>query len=202
MSDDESRPSSKVARVIEEYGLEGRGSTLERRWIGDGDDRTSLRDLADVLNEAILEAALRQTDLSVTRPDVESTYRTLVGDDVSRADQLRKERELEQAGLDVEGLRSDFVTHQAIHTYLTAYRGAELPEQSTESAEREAESLQRLQGRTAAVAASTLDRVIERGDVSDRDYELFVEVQVVCEDCGATYDVGTLLREGGCDCGD
>lgn len=200
MSGGDSRPASKVARVIDEYDLDGWGETLERRWIGDGDERSSLRDLADELNEAILEAALRGSDRSVTRPDVESTYRTLTEDDVSRADQLRKERELEQAGVDVDALRSDFVTHQAVHTYLTSYRGAELPERTPESAEREAENLQRLQGRTAAVAASTLERVVERGDVTDRDYELFVDVQVICEDCGASYDVGTLLREGGCDC--
>jgi hypothetical protein len=28
-----------------------------------------------------------------------------------------------------------------------------------------------------------------------------IDVQVVCEDCGANAEISTLLAEGGCDCG-
>ncbi|MFC6771661.1 rod-determining factor RdfA, partial [Halorubrum pallidum] len=57
MTDTSSRPNSKVARVIEAYDLAGLGAQLERQWTGADGDRTSLRDLADVFNRRVLEAA-------------------------------------------------------------------------------------------------------------------------------------------------
>lgn len=199
MSED-ARPASKVARVIEEYGLEGWGATLERRWTGADGERTSLRDLADALNEAILEAALRRADEQVTDPELESTYRALTDDGVSQADRVRTERDLERAGVDVEPLRGDFVTHQAVHTYLTDYREVDLPESAADRVERDVEHLQRLRGRLDAVAESTISALVDRGDLADHDYQVFVDTRVVCEDCGSSYELETLLRRGGCDC--
>ncbi|WP_248517979.1 rod-determining factor RdfA [Salinarchaeum laminariae] len=201
MSEDDSRPDSKVARVIDAYELDGWGETLERRWTSEVGERTSLRDLADTLNEEIMAAALRDADVSVTAPDAASTYRTLSGEgDVSRADRHRKERELEQAGIDVESVRSDFVTHQAVHTYLTSYRDAELEERSEDRTQRAVENLQRLQGRTGVVTESTIERMIATEEITDHEYEVFVDIQVVCEDCERKYSVNELLRAGGCDC--
>lgn len=199
MSED-ARPASKVARVIAEYGLEGWGATLERRWTGAEGERTSLRDLADALNEAILEAALREADEPVTDPELASTYRALTDDDVSEADRVRTERDLERAGVDVEALRGDFVTHQAVHTYLTDYREVEPPESAAGRVERDVEHLQRLRGRLDAVAESTIAALVDRGDLADHDYQVFVDTRVVCADCGSSYELETLLRRGGCDC--
>lgn len=203
MGGNESRPNSKVARVIDAYGLDGWGERLEQRWTGEAEERTSLRDLADTLNEEILAAALRNAGVSVTAPGAASTYRILSGDEsVSRADRHRKERELEQAGVDVEAVRSDFVTHQAVHTYLTSYRDAELETRSEDRAQRAVENLQRLQGRTGAVAESTIERLVSTEEVTDHEYEVFVDVQVVCEDCEGNFSMSELLQAGGCDCGD
>ncbi|MDR5672197.1 Uncharacterized protein AArcCO_2412 [Halalkaliarchaeum sp. AArc-CO] len=194
------RPDSKVARVIEEHELDGWGDRLEAEWLGVDGERTSLRDLADQFNRAVLEATLRDADVVAIEYDVESTYRVLTDDDVPRADVLRKERELEREGVDVEELRSNFVTHQAVHSYLRDYREAELEDRSVDP-ERKVETLQRLEGRTAAVAQSTLDGLVRSGEVTDREYELFVEVRAVCEECGRDYALVDLVRDGGCDCG-
>jgi hypothetical protein len=200
MSNDESKPSSKVARLLEAYGIEEWGERLERRWTGADGERTSLRDLADEFNEAVLKAALDDAGISTTAPEISTTYRILVDDDVSRADRRRKERNLKQAGLDVDDIRSDFVTHQAIHTYLTSYRGTELPTQSTDSPAQAAENLQQLQGRTTAVAESTVDQLVSQGEVSDHEYQVLVDLRVVCEDCGSGYSIEDLIRRGGCGC--
>ncbi|WP_435064265.1 rod-determining factor RdfA [Halobaculum sp. EA56] len=196
----DSRPNSKVARVIEEYDLSGMGEQLEVAWTGEYGERTSLRDLADEFNRAVLEAAIRDADGPIAETDLESLYRTLTDDDVSGADRMRKRRELESTGVDVERVESDFVTHQAVHTYLTEYRDAELPDRSEDVAERKAELLERLQGRTVAVANSTVDRLVENGDITDRSYDVVVDVRVVCGDCGSDYSAGELFRQGGCDC--
>lgn len=203
MGGDDSRPNSKVARVIDDYGLDGWGERLERRWTGEAEERTSLRDLADALNEEILTAALRDAGVSVTAPDAASTYRTLTdSENVSRADRHRKERELEQAGVDVESVRSDFVTHQAVHTYLTSYREVELENRSEDRTQRAIENLQRLQGRTGVVTESTIDRLIATEEMTDHEYEVFVDIQIVCTDCDRNFSVNELLRAGGCDCGE
>ncbi len=193
------RPNSKVARVIAEYDLEGWGDRLEREWLGETGERTSLRDLAETFNRAVLAAALRDAGEAVIEDDVDSTYRVLTGDDVSQADTLRKERDLERIGVDVDDVRSDFVTHQAVHTYLTDYREAELGDRSPDP-DRKIDTLQRLEGRTAAVAESTLDGLVRSEAVSERNYELFVDIRTVCEDCGTDYALVDLIREGGCDC--
>lgn len=195
----EKRPNSKVARIIDEYELDGMGDTLEREWLGDSGDRTSLRDLADEFNRAVLKAALRTAGSTVSDHDIETTYRILTASDVSQADTLRKERELERTGIDVEALERDFVTHQAIHTYLTEYREAELSDQSPDP-DRKIETLERLEGRTTAVSESTLDSLIRTDQVTDREYELFVEVRTVCEECGSDYALVDLIDQGGCDC--
>lgn len=196
---DGKRPRSKVARLIDAYDLEGIGAALEADWTGADGGRTSLRDLADEFNRAVLEAALQDAGETVTEYDVETTYRLLTDDDVSNADRLRKERELERAGVSAEDLRGDFVTHQAVHTYLTKYREAELQEQSVDP-DAKVETLERLEGRTAAVAESTLSSLVEAEAITDREYELFVEVRAVCEHCGSDYSLVDLISSGGCTC--
>lgn len=200
MTEDGPRPNTKVARVIDEYDLDGMGERLEARWTGEGGERTSLRDLAGEFNRAVLEATVSDAGGTAISGDIETTYRTLTDDDVPQADRMRKRRELEQDGIDVSALQGNFVTHQAIHTYLTKHREAELPDRSADRVERKVETLERLQGRTSVVAESTLDGLINTGDLTDREYEVFVDVQVVCSECGTGYSVGDLIRQGGCTC--
>lgn len=197
MSDSNSRPNSKVARVIERYELDGMGERLETEWTGVDGRRTSLRDLADRFNRAVLAAVMREAAHSAVEADVASAYTTLTDDDVTTADRMRKRRELEQAGVDVDAVLDDFVTHQAVHTYLTSYRGAELPDRSTDRVE----TIERIQGRTAAVTESTVESLVDAGEVTDHEYDVLVDVRAVCPDCGTDYAVVDLLRDGGCDCG-
>lgn len=197
---DDGRPRSKVARVIDAYDLAGMGESLEAEWTGANGSRTSLRDLADEFNRAVLESAVRAAGSTPTEYDIAATYEILTGDDVSDADVHRKERELERDGVSVEELRKDFVTHQAIHSYLTEYREAELGDRSIDPDEK-IETLERLEGRTAAVAESTLDALVDAGVVSERDYELFVDVRTVCAECGDDYPLVDLIDSGGCSCG-
>ncbi|MCG1003196.1 MULTISPECIES: rod-determining factor RdfA [Halobacterium] len=194
-----SRPNSKVARVIEAYDIGGMGEQLEVAWTGEHGERTSLRDLADEFNRAVLDEAIRRSDGAVPETDVQSAYQTLTGDDVSSADRMRKQRELEAMGVDVDDVQSDFVTHQAVHTYLTEYREAELPDQSGDP-DQKADVIERLQGRTTAVTESTIESLTGSGDLSDHDYDVIVDVRVICGDCGTGYAAGELLRQGGCDC--
>lgn len=201
--DADSGRRTKVERVVDDYGLEEWGPRLEAAWLGEGTERTSLRQLADAFNRAVLEAALDAAGESVTDPDVDHLYRVLTGDDVSRSDAVRKRRELERSGVDVEAVQSDFVTHQAIHTYLTSVREASLPkEDPADRLERKRATIERLAGRTRIVTDATLEELTGADRLTDRDYEVVVNVRTVCGNCGTDYAVAELLEQGGCDCRD
>lgn len=194
---------TKVARVIDEYGLTGMGARLEAAWTGDSGEsgeRTSLRDLADEFNEAVLEAALRDAGGAPLEFEVSGTYETLSSG--TEADATRARRRLEREGVDAEAVESDFVTHQAVHTYLKRDRDASLPADDGDRRERKVESIEKLQGRLAAVTESALSSLAAADELDQDDYDVLVNVRAVCPECGADRPVSELLREGGCGCSD
>lgn len=200
MSENDSSPNSKVAWVIETYDLTGMGEKLEAAWTGESGERTSLRDLADEFNREVLRTAIKRAGTSAIDRDIENTYHILTSDDISDADTIRKERELQKEGVDIESVRSDFVTHQAIHTYLTKHRQAVFSDRSEDQPERNIKTIQRLTGRVQAVVESTIDQMIQNNSITNREYKTLVNVTVICPECGTDYPVVRLLREGGCDC--
>ena len=198
MTTETSGTNTKVARVIRKYDLDGMGATLEAAWTGEAGERTSLRDLADEFNEAVLEAALREASVSSLGVDVASAYEALRGE--SGSSSTRARRRLEREGIDIDELTGDFVTHQAIHTYLTQEREASLPAADDDLADRKVETIEKLQGRVSAVAESAISS-LANADELDRDgYDVLVDVRAVCPNCGADAPVGDLIRRGGCGC--
>lgn len=192
--------NSKVSRVIEQYGLDGQGEWLETHWTGDGVERRSLRDLADAFNRRVLEAAMRDARMEPLESDVESAYDLLTDDDVSSGARVDLRNRLEWNGIDVESLESDFVSHQAIHTYLKKARGVEREEPDTDPREKGLETVERLQGRTQVVTTDTLDRLAKQGVVDLEGFDVFVDVRVICDNCGSQYQVAELIEQAGCDC--
>lgn len=196
---DASGAGSKVVRVAERFGLEGLGAELEHRWTAPRGQRDSLRTLADYVNRRLLGAALRASGTSPTETEIDGQYAALTDEDVDGGTRTRVRRELERAGVDVDTLEASFVTHQSVHTYLTDVRGASLDDDPP-TIDAEKTTIERLRGRTSAVAESTLERLAERGQIEDRDYETLVDVRVLCRNCGRATDVGSLIEDGGCSC--
>ena len=141
---------SKVARLIDEYDLQGLGADLEQQWTAD-EDRKSLRDLARYFNQQLLQRTLEEANVQYLDGEIENTYRLLTDDEVSRAELTRVKRRLERDGVDVDALETDFVTYQAIRSYLKDHRGAEYTPAETDPLEREATNVQKLRGRMATV---------------------------------------------------
>lgn len=197
--DNSSGRRSKVARLIDEYGLDGLGAEMERRWTAEGDDRLSLRDLAAYFNREVLSAAMADAGMQPLGGEAENVYRLLTGD-VSGAERTRTERRLEREGIDVDALRGDFVTYQAIRTYLREHRGAAYDTDDRDRTVVEAENIGKLRGRTTAVVAGKLDQLRDGGHIELGDAQTFVEISVLCSDCGEQYGIDELLDRGGCDC--
>jgi hypothetical protein len=184
--------------VIEAYELEGMGPQLEAEWTGETGERTSLRDLADKFNIAVLEASLQEVGVTPLNFDVSSTYEALGHG--SGPEKTRAERRLEREGIDADILSNDFVTHQAIHTYLTKERGASLPEDKTDPVERKVETIEKLQGRVTVVTESAISSLASADELDHGNYDILIDVRAVCPDCGSDYPVGEFLRNGGCRC--
>jgi len=189
---------TKVARVIEKRALEGIGTQIEAAWIGENEERTSLRDLADEFNQAVLEAALQKEGISPMNFEVSGTYEALKHG--SGSERTRAERRIEREGIDPDCLSSDFVSHQAIHTFLKKDRQASLPENETNPVEGKVQAIEKLQGRVTAVSESVISSLESSDHLNHDDYDVLVDVRTVCPHCGADYSIGELLRSGGCQC--
>ncbi|MFC4360331.1 rod-determining factor RdfA [Halobium salinum] len=200
-SDSADPPSrTKVGRLIGEYGLDGIGEEFERRWTGQSGERDSLRTLADAFNERLLERAMRDAGMDPLEGEVENVYRLLTDEDVSRGVETEVTARLEGEGVDVERLMTDFVTYQAIRTFLKDVRGAEYEADDGDSVERARSSFARLVGRTTAVVEQKLTQLRSSDELTLGSFRVRTAITVYCEDCETQYEVDALLNAGGCEC--
>lgn len=190
---------SKVARLIEAYDLLGIGEEMERLWT-DEEGRKSLRDLAEYFNQSVLEAALEEADVQLLDGEIENIYRLLTDEEVGAADRIRARRRLEREGMDVDRLLDDFVTYQAIRSYLQTHRGAEYTPDETDPLERALSNVRQLQGRIDSVTEGKLQQLRDADNLTLGDFRTIVSVQVYCEDCNTQLGVEELLEQGGCNC--
>jgi hypothetical protein len=192
------RPS-KVNRLIDEYDLQGMGAELEQLWTAD-EDRRSLRDLATHFNQHLLNHALDAADIQQLDGELENTYRLLTDDEVSSTELTRVRRRLEREGIDVDSLQDDFVTYQAIRTYLTKHRDAEYTPSETDPIERQKTNIRKLRGRVISVTENQLKQLRNGDELTIGEFRVLGDIQIVCEDCNTQLDVLELLDRGSCRC--
>lgn len=190
----------KIERVIDDYGLDGLADELERRWVGEGENTQSTRELAAYFNERVLAAAIDESDVALVTEDVRDIYEALTEESADHDSTLIESR-LRRGGVDVSDVQGDFVSHQTIHRYLKDHRGAvQSSPTESERMERGEERIQRLQGRTTAVTEQTIESLVNHDILSLGEFDVLTDIQVFCRDCGRSYDVTTLLEQGNCNC--
>lgn len=201
-ADGETGPANKVARLIDAYDLGSAfGDRLEALWTAEGDERESLRTLADRFNRRLLEVAMTAAGVSTLDGEASNVYRLLTDDDVSSGVRIEARNRLEREGIDVDRLERDFVTYQAIRSYLRDYRGARYENDNERSrTETVVETIQRLRSRTRSVVEKSLAQLRDTGRISLGEFRLFVEIDVLCEDCDTQYGLVELIERGGCAC--
>lgn len=193
------RPS-KVVQLIEKYNLPTLGEELEHRWTAPEDERDSLRDLATYANQQALRRSMIEAGLSPLAGEVENTYRLLTSDDVSPGNRTQAKRRLEREGIDVDTLLTDFVSYQAVRTYLTKYREVEHTTKEDDQRTVQAEAFQRIVGRTEAMARNNLKRLQETGQLTLGTFQVSASIRVFCTECGTRFDISKLLAQGSCEC--
>ncbi|MFC6964743.1 rod-determining factor RdfA [Halocatena marina] len=195
------KPLSKVARLLKQYQLEDFGETLESMWLGEDTERMSLRDLADIFNKKLLEQKLHDAGLGTTQADVDTMYKNQTADTVSAGVRTKTRTRLQHNGIDVDRIEDDFVTYQAIRSYLKDYRGVEYEAMSdSEKVQKDIDAVQRLTNRTQLVTEDRIEKLQNTGRVTTTEFTVFVESKVFCSECGTQYSVHKYLEQGGCSC--
>lgn len=193
------RPS-KVVQLIEKYNLPTLGEELEHRWTAPEDERDSLRDLAVYANQQVLRRAMTEAGLSPLDGEVANTYRLLTSDDVSQGPRTQAKRRLERDGIDVEALLDDFVSYQAVRTYLTKYRELEHTTEERDQLEAQAEAFQQIVGRTETMARNNLERLQETDKLTLGEFQVSAPIRVFCTECETRFEISKLLAQGSCEC--
>lgn len=192
----------KVARLIDEYGLDGLGAELEERWTR-SEDRSSLRDLAEYFNRQLVESELETIDTDPLEGGVDNVYRLLTDDDVTSGVRQETRSRLEQRGVDVDSLEEDFVSYQAIRTYLTEYRDASSPDTSVDPEthrQRKRKTIQQLTSRLTTVTEEALRELANADHLTLGEFDVLVTVRVHCRDCDSHLSIPDLIRRRGCEC--
>jgi len=200
MTDTDSTPRYKVGKVIQRYSLDEMAGELENRWIGAEREEHSLRELATYFNRELLRTVLAESDQQYRSGEVDTIYHSLTGDDVSRGEQTRIRKQLERAGIDIEQLQQDFVTHQAIHTFLTKGRAVEKETENEDPIKTASKTINRLRNRLIAVSETTLSRLSNADTITLGSFDILVDINVHCTDCGTHKPLSELLTDRGCEC--
>jgi transcriptional antiterminator len=197
----ESKSDYKIGRLIEKYSLDGVEDEFAAEWTRDDAERSSLRELADEFNRRILRVVLRDANINSHERDIENLYHVLTDDDVSSGVQVQSRRELEQEGVAIDEIESDFITYQAVYNFLQDYCDTTYQQPSDEEQlESDLERVNRLISRTRAVVESDLERLSQTGRIAIGEHDVFVDVQVYCQECDIQYSLSDLLTNGSCDC--
>jgi len=191
----------KIGRSIETYGLASMDGRLAARWLGTDGERVGLRDLKAFFNRAVLRAAMQAAGLDPLDGEVEEMYRALTNDEPDDPDAVRARDRLARAGVDVDAVTRDFVSHPTVGSHLKECLGVEPPAPSDEDTLAKAEErVFKLQNRTEAVVRGSIEHLRDTGRIDAEEFDIFVSTRVVCERCGTQYEVHDFLRAGGCDC--
>jgi hypothetical protein len=195
---DGSAACCKVGRTAARYELEGLDEELAERWGGDGDS-VGVRELAAEVNRRVLAEAMREAGLDPLDGEPENLLRLLTGD-VPAGRRLDTRRRLERQDVDVDAVLSDTVSHQTVYNHLRGCldvsKGAD-----GDRLERRGSTLYALRNRTETVTRETLASLRDGGELDLDGFDVIVDVRVVCESCGRSRDLTTLIEAGGCECG-
>jgi hypothetical protein len=203
MPENVSEPNTtyKVGTVLSSYDLLDLHAELPAMWLGETGEAKSLRDLADEINIAVLRRAMERAGTDPLEGEAANAYRLLTGDDVSAGVRTQQRNRLEREGVAVDELDGDFVTHQAVYTYLTKGLGVSKDTtDNTDPLEKHEQRIQRLRSRTEAVTESSLSELDNADEITLVSCDTNVDIRIYCQDCQTQYDLTDLLRAGGCNC--
>lgn len=187
----------KVGHVATEYDLPYEDARFAEKWRSG----TSVRRLTEELNKDIIKVELSVANMGQVEWSQSPVYEALHTTELSAAEEIEIRRELDRAGIDVEQLSSDLVSHQTVYRHLTQCLDASKGDDQTPDERRETarDTVYALQQRTKLVTESTIETLQSAGITKVGDVEVLVDLRIVCENCGRSMDFESAISEG-CEC--
>lgn len=187
----------KIGRLSAEYGISNQETELVKEW----QNGKSVRRLTEELNKNIIGEELTASNVGHVEWSRSPVYEALHTDELSDAEEIKIRRELNRAGIDVERLSSDLVSHQTVYRHLTQCLDASKDDDQTpeERRQKAKNTVYALQQRTELVTESTIEQLQSAGITDLGDIEVLVDLQIVCGDCGRSLDFENAIS-GGCNC--
>lgn len=193
-----------MGRVRNRYELEDLDEELRQRRA----DGASLRALETVVNKRILEQAIErnEADLRTPLPDdrgVDTVYNILAKETTAAdTEQVQVQTRLEQAGIDIDTVTDDWVSHVTIKTHLNDCLSIGTDRETSITEGDAIDTVEWARARSENVIAETVRRLESAGLVEIGDPTVTVSVRLTCEVCGRAYSIQDLLADGGCACSD
>jgi len=196
MSAEHCRPC-KVTRVTQQYQIHKVDERLVEKREQEG---LSLRDLEDYMGILILRCAMEEAGMKYIEGDPERYYRLLTDGESDLAVEQVRQR-FRKAGVNVDALLEDIPSYQTIRHHLTnclgkdtsGHKGASPDPQTIE------ETIRALTTRSERVAEKGIRRLRTHGIRDTGPVEVNTVINVTCADCGNTYGIYEILRQG-CGC--
>lgn len=189
--------SCKVGRVTEKYALASVYDDVARRREQEGD---SLRTLADFVNTRVLARAIEEHADRDVLADAESVYSRLTnGSDAGETAELRQR--LASAGVPVDEVTGDFVSHQTVRAHLNSCLEVETGRSTPTDVEEVAGLIEWARNRDERIIDRAVSRLRESGELEIGETSVIHSVRVICEECGRTHRLQELLETRRCECG-
>jgi len=192
--------SCKVGTVADRWGFPEIHDRLAAQWT-DGDH--SVRDLTDRFNHRLLRAGFEAADRIPIDGEIGNLYRVLTADDVDAGTRTQARERLRQDGVPIEEIESQFVSHQTVYRHLRNCLEVS-PDSETETATERIDSwhdrIEALRARTTAVTDRGISQLASQDAIDGENFDVLVDITVICTDCGQFYDLDELFDERGCDC--
>ncbi len=191
----------KVDHLISKYDISGANEWLTEEWQGENGQDSSIRELTEEFNKQVLQATLDRGNVNYLEGEIENTLRLLTDKDVTESVRINVRRALKRADVEIEAAEKDFISHQTLYNHLTRCLGASKPQNEPRNPiDKHAEAIFSLQNRTVAVVDSKLDQLSSQNHLDLADFEVYVDIQVLCRECETSQNLGNMLRDGGCPC--
>lgn len=192
----------KIGRLIREYELADLDTQLEQRWTATTGESSSLRELQREINRQLVRVTLTNVGMPPIDGEAENYRRILRSEDVNESRRIDARRRLENESIDVDKLTADFISHQTVYNHLQDCRDVSRPDDDSHEGQlsRIRSRIFGLQKRTELVTEQGLSQLAGSDLATPGEYDVIVDIQAVCEDCGRSHDIETLLSETGCQC--
>lgn len=199
----------KIGRAMRKYDLDRLNTDIvEYR----DTENKSLRDLEKYINKRILRKKIENTpnvDMdtdtqifgAISDGDaINHIYEVLHDDSTPPDHRARVEKQLEQVGVDVEAIRSDWITHTTVSSHLSDCLDIDTNRSKPISQDQARKTIEWAKTKCKRIISRTVTRLQANNKITIANPDVSISVHITCTDCHQTFSPEELMQSGTCKC--